>query len=619
MAFGIGSGLGALGGGVMSGMETGLDLYTKLQAAESNRIAMDFLSGVEGLSPPAGGSYGAGAGAGGPPPPPTAGPMSTPSAQALARGLPSVMGSPGMGMPPGGMGGGMVQPQAPGLGLPQGAMGGTPMGGGPGPGPQMTGSMPMLPQQMGPTAQAPRMSVQPAPLSVARERARVELESTPGLLSKVDKLTTAEVGADPRARQMFQEGLINRAAAGGVPLATAIEDRQYYPPETYARARREGGTGQGVTPAMFDPINPSNLTNFATGNASIDPRTGRPVGFQQGPQTAYYQGEQHGIERPNLPWARAMGYSGPDTTALGRGGPQGPGGPTGDVGQLKPEDIMRSQQTGYGPLTFGQMARRIEQKSPNSSAMAKFMAIQKVAQLMDKGSQTQFNQMLQMMQYQQRERFHADTERKADERAQRAQEGLDIRERTQLRNSPYVRGEEKQVTAAKTNLTNTELRMDKIKGHLDALIPVAAKVGITGNMKIDTWLQEARSKLGWTDATYAQYQTMLRNLQSEIAAMSQQTLGSLTVSAREDAKQMANGVLTPSILKSIGAAVAIEGRVTKEATKGIVKKHQDNIDHYMRSKGEIPPEEPEEAVPSAAAAPAAGAPAAADDPLGMNR
>jgi hypothetical protein len=155
--------------------------------------------------------------------------------------------------------------------------------------------------------------------------------------------------------------------------------------------------------------------------------------------------------------------------------------------------------------------------------------------------------------------------------------------------------------------------MDKIKGHLDALLPVAAKVGITGNMKIDTWLQEARSKLGWTDETYAQYQMMLNNLRSEIAAMSQQTLGSLTVSAREDAKQLANGVLTPGILKSMGAALAIEGKVTKEATKGIVNKHQKNIDQYMRSKGEIP-EEAEEAAPPAAAPAGAGA---ANDPLGI--
>jgi hypothetical protein len=363
---------------------------------------------------------------------------------------------------------------------------------------------------------------------------------------------------------------------------------------------------------MFDPINPSNLTNFGTGNASFNPKTGRWVGFQKGPQTAFYRGEEHGIERPHLPWSRAMGYAGPDTTPLGPRGPQGPGGPTGDIGTLKPEDIMRAQQTGYGPLDIPQMARRIEQSSPNASPMAKFKAMQKVAQLMNQNGQTQFNQMMQMLQMQQRERFHADTERKADERSQRAQEGLDIRERTQLRNSPYVRGEEKQVTAAKTNLTNTELRMDKIKGHLDALIPVAAKVGITGNMKFDTWLQEARSKLGWTDETYAQYQLMLNNLRSEIAAMSQQTLGSLTVSAREDAKQLANGVLTPGVLKSMGAALAIEGRVTKEATKGIVNKHQKNIDQYMRSKGEIPEEEPE-----AAAQPAAGAGGTANDPLGI--
>jgi hypothetical protein len=613
--------LGALGGGAMTGAETGFDLYQKLQDAESNRIAMQMLSGVGGMGG-LGGGYGGATAPSGPPPPPTAGPMSTPSAAALARGLPSVQGSPMMGpggtmMPGGPMAGGMVQPQAPGQGLPpgmmdpsamsaqQGPMGGAPMGGGAG-GPQMTGSMPMLPQQMQPTAQAPRMSVQPAPLAAARERARQELESTPGLLRRVDELTTAEVGKDPRARQMFMEDIINASAAENVPLSAVLENRKYFPEETYARARREGPAGMGVTPAMFDPINPSNLTNFGTGNASFNPKTGRWVGFQKGPQTAFYRGEEHGIERPHLPWARAHGYAGPDTTALGPRGPQGPGGPTGDIGTLKPEDIMRSQQTGYGPLDVGQMARRIEQTSPNASPMAKFKAMQKVAQLMNQNGQQQLQQLHWMIQNEQRERFHADTERKADERAGRAQEGLDLRERTQLRNSQYVKTQERQLNKAADNLTATDLRVEKIKGHIAALEPVLRQVQITGNTTVDTWLQEARSKLGWSEPIYQQYKTQLNNLVTEMAALNQQSLGSLTVSAREDAKQMAHGVMTPGILKAMGEAVRIESGVTRSSIKKIVDKHQNNINHYMRSKGEIPEEPKEE---EAAAAPAAAAPA----------
>ena len=274
--------------------------------------------------------------------------------------------------------------------------------------------------------------------------------------------------------------------------------------------------------------------------------------------------------------------------------------------QGTPHEIEQLRTKGIGWMTPQELATRIELANPNASPGVKFQALKQGMQLLNQSGQMQLMQMMQSRE------FHEDTLRQQERMEQHRlrseetrDERLQMQERTQLRNTPYVRGEEKQVTAAKTNLTNTELRMGKIKGHLDALIPIAQKVAITGNMKIDTWLQEAKARLGWTNETYMQYKTMLNNLQSEIAAMSQQTLGSLTVSAREDAKHMAQGVLTPGILKSIGTAVEIEGRVTAQATKDIVNKHQKNIQHYMSTKGEIPEdEEPAAAAPAAPAAPA---------------
>jgi hypothetical protein len=277
----------------------------------------------------------------------------------------------------------------------------------------------------------------------------------------------------------------------------------------------------------------------------------------------------------------------------------------------------RFAQTGQGWLSTQDLAKRINDKYPDASPMAKFKAMQAGMKLLNQGGQQQFNQMMQMMQYQQRERFHADTERKADERAGRAQEGLDLRERTQLRNSQYVKTQERQLNKAADNLTATDLRVEKIKGHIAALEPVLRQVQITGNTTVDTWLQEARSKLGWSEPVYQQYKTQLNNLVTEMAALNQQSLGSLTVSAREDAKQMAHGVMTPGILRAMGEAVKIESGITRQAIKKLVDQHQNNINHYMRSKGEVP-EEPkeEEAAAPAAAAPAAGA-GAANDPLGI--
>jgi hypothetical protein len=281
------------------------------------------------------------------------------------------------------------------------------------------------------------------------------------------------------------------------------------------------------------------------------------------------------------------------------------------------QGAIRFAQTGQGWLSTQDLAKRINDKYPDASPMAKFKAMEMGMKLLNQSGQQQFSQMMQMMQYQQRERFHADTEVKADERAQRAQEGLDLRERTQLRNSQYVKTQERQLNKAADNLTATDLRVEKIKGHIAALEPVLRQVQITGNTTVDTWLQEARSKLGWSEPVYQQYKTQLNNLVTEMAALNQQSLGSLTVSAREDAKQMAHGVMTPGILRAMGEAVKIESGITRQAIKKLVDQHQNNINHYMRSKGEVP-EEPkeEEAAAPAAAAPAAGA-GAANDPLGI--
>ena len=117
---------------------------------------------------------------------------------------------------------------------------------------------------------------------------------------------------------------MDRAVSTLKSLRETISNPGYYPPVTI-NARRAAGLD--VDPALFEGANPAN---YATGNASFDPRTGRWVGFAGGPQTAMTGSgaiggtELYGIEGPQgLEYARIMGYTGPAKTPIGPAGPRG--------------------------------------------------------------------------------------------------------------------------------------------------------------------------------------------------------------------------------------------------------------------------------------------------------
>jgi hypothetical protein len=161
-----------------------------------------------------------------------------------------------------------------------------------------------------------------SPFVLTRERVMRELEDNPATARAFDVNTTAEVGADPTRRRLYQAATIDRAVQSGRPLGATIGDPSYYPGVTL-RASRPAGLGPD--PALWEGANPAN---FATGNASYDPKTGRWVGFAGGPQTATggsgRSTELFGIEGPQgLEYARIMGYLGPDRTPIGPGGPAG--------------------------------------------------------------------------------------------------------------------------------------------------------------------------------------------------------------------------------------------------------------------------------------------------------
>jgi hypothetical protein len=161
-------------------------------------------------------------------------------------------------------------------------------------------------------------------LMLTRERLQRALEDNPGLAATLARNRSAEIGptASPDRRAWYDALVLDRAAARGEPLDYTLTNRAYFPSTTTGY---RGPVGNYETdPALFAGANPAN---FATGNASFDPRTGRQVGFAGGPQTSSIGSgsnpERGGIEKQDLPYARAVGYTGPDVTAIGTSGPLG--------------------------------------------------------------------------------------------------------------------------------------------------------------------------------------------------------------------------------------------------------------------------------------------------------
>ncbi len=157
-------------------------------------------------------------------------------------------------------------------------------------------------------------------LALVRERHQRALEDYPGLAATLARNRSAEIGpnASPEKRAWYDALVFDRAAARGEPLDYTLTNPAYFPPTTTGYRGKVGNYASD--PALFEGANPAN---FGTGNASIDPRTGRPVGFGGGPQTGSigegWNPERSGIEKIDMPFARAMGYTGPDVTPIGTG------------------------------------------------------------------------------------------------------------------------------------------------------------------------------------------------------------------------------------------------------------------------------------------------------------
>ena len=143
--------------------------------------------------------------------------------------------------------------------------------------------------------------------SVDRSQFKDDLQN-PQIRNQLIALTHAEVGNQgPEAKQAFLESVVNRAAARGQPLSSAINDPSYFPRITQQRAARgvPGDLASGYSPLVDAVAGGSNTAKYATGNAS------GTVGFNGGPQTAAYGGERFGIEGPDKAWADRQGLTTP--------------------------------------------------------------------------------------------------------------------------------------------------------------------------------------------------------------------------------------------------------------------------------------------------------------------
>lgn len=131
--------------------------------------------------------------------------------------------------------------------------------------------------------------------------------SDPRVIDRLIGYTRAEVGDQgPEAQQAFIESVLNRGISRDQPLAKVLSG-SYFPDVTHSRADRPVSEAERAKygPLIQSVLGGSNVTNYATGNASGS------VGFAGGPQTAAYGGERYGVEGPDRNWWLKAGEPGP--------------------------------------------------------------------------------------------------------------------------------------------------------------------------------------------------------------------------------------------------------------------------------------------------------------------
>jgi hypothetical protein len=141
-------------------------------------------------------------------------------------------------------------------------------------------------------------SQQPGPLAAFRSSLATELND-PAIRQQLFSLTQREVGGQgPEAQHAFMESIFNRAAARGMSLGRAINDPNYFAAASFKPTSLSGEQTGRFGQILSNVVAGSNVSNFATGNAS------GTVGFGGGPTTFSAGGERFGIEKPDLGWVQ---------------------------------------------------------------------------------------------------------------------------------------------------------------------------------------------------------------------------------------------------------------------------------------------------------------------------
>jgi len=308
------------------------------------------------------------------------------------------------------------------------------------------------------------------------------------------------------------------------------------------------------------------------------------------------------LGQPPSPQALAAGRQ---AEARAAGQPQGQGAPDRTDAAVLSKAVENLRSGNLLPLQ--QMAQLIERANPGASSQVKFQALRQGMSLLNASG----NQQMQVLQMLLSEQHHKDTLAQQDRQYQERLKADELREERYRRSMPYMDQQKQTAKDAQKTMTNSKLRTDKLLPQLDALADVAKKVQITGNPTFDTWLRDLQSKAGFQSGDLTKYKTMLETIKTEMAGVFQQTLGSLTVSARADADKLAQGILTPTMIQSIKEALKIETGLTQKTTKKIIDQANKNMDYFMKT-GERPEEEPEEETPAPTTGAGTSAPASSE-------
>jgi len=357
--------LGAFGGGLMAGMPSGMDLRSKYMDIQAENLLGQSLQDIGGLSSIYGISQ--------PTVPPGA--SSPPATQQAQQGIP---------------------------------------------GADMPGWQQSIPGAQAPGPEAPTPPGVPA-MPGTRTAALGGAGPIPSAYSTAIKGFEGYTPVAQRDYSQYSGGFGTRARPG--ERLTGQEWSSRYQDELYQAAKQVDefapGLPQGPRSALVD-------MTYNTGTKWMQGNLGRAVKAQDWPlaqqlmQQYVRAGGQvlPGLQARRREGASWMGGAEPSAAATAAGERA--------EAQSRGEQTLakaRDNLTAGRPLDIPQLAQLIERRAgPDASPMVKFRAMQKGFNLLNQTGQTQFNQMMRQLEYEQRERHYRSQEETARGKQQTAEE-----------------------------------------------------------------------------------------------------------------------------------------------------------------------------------------------------